>query len=450
MRINFFRVKVYYGLAAGVILQILNLAGYSQDNEVLKFTLPEAQEYAIQNGKARKNAALDVEIANKKVWETTAMGLPQVSGGIDFQFRLDEIPQLPFGPPDPNDPQQKPTMIQIGEKVNATYKISASQLIFSGPYIVGLQASKAYKSLSEIALQKTERDLKANVASTYYTVLLLSETNAILDSSVINLGLTLTETQAMQRAGFIEEVVADQVKVSLSMVESSAMEMKQQLQSAKNFLKLQMGIDNGVSIELTESLDALMATFAPEAHLGGQLDPNQNVDLRIMANQINLNNLQLKLEKSNFLPNLAAFVMYQKLAKEPEINFTPNAIMGITLSLPIFSSGMRRSKVQQVQLQLEKSKNSYDLARQSLEMELADATAQLCTAWSKYIVQKENRDLAMRVYRNYRVKYSKGMASQQDLIQANDKYLQAVGNYIGTVVELFNARLRVDKVIGKI
>ena len=444
MRNHFF--STFLG-ASQVFLLLLfcTQSGSAQQNQTLKFSLTEAQEYAVQNNVERRNAALDVDIAKKKVWETTASGLPQLSGGIDFQAILNDLPTLTF--PGPNG---QPMEVEVGEKVNTTFSITASQLIFSGPYIVGLQASKAYKNLSEIALQKTERDLKANVASAYYTVLLLDETSSILDSSVLNLRNTFKETEEMFKAGFVEEVVADQVKVSLSMVESSASETRNQLQSAKNLLKFQMGIENSGSIELTENLDGLLDGFAPEIDGAATLNPDQNVDLKIMSNQVELTSLQLKLEKSNFLPNIAGFVMYQKLAKEPEINFTPTALAGVNLSLPIFSSGMKRSKVQQAQIALEKSRNSYEQVRQSLEMELADATAQLAVAWEKFQSQKENRDLAKKVYHNYRVRYSKGVASQQDLIQANDKYLQAVGNYMGTVVELFNARLRVDKVMGKL
>ena len=444
MRKHFF--PVYFGASQVILLLLFSaITTSAQQIEPLKFSLTEAQEFAVQNNVERKNAVLDVDIAKKKVWETTASGLPQLSGGVDFQAILNDLPTLTF--PGPNG---QPMEVEVGEKVNTTFSITASQLIFSGPYIVGLQASKAYKSLSEIALQKTERDLKANVSSAYYTVLLLDETSSILDSSVVNLRSTLKETEEMFKAGFVEEVVADQVKVSLSMVESSATETKSQLQSAKNLLKFQMGVENSSTIELTENLEGLLGGFAPEGALASKLDPEQNVDLKIMSNQVELTNLQLKLEKSNFLPNIAGFVMYQKLAKEPEINFTPTALAGVNLSLPIFSSGMKRSKVQQAKIALEKSRNSYEQVRQSLEMELADATAKLAVAWEKFQSQKENRDLAKRVYQNYRVRYSKGMASQQDLIQANDKYLQAVGNYMGTVVELFNARLRVDKVLGKI
>jgi hypothetical protein len=42
------------------------------------------------------------------------------------------------------------------------------------------------------------------------------------------------------------------------------------------------------------------------------------------------------------------------------------------------------------------------------------------------------------------------MASQQDIIQANDKYLQAVGSYMSAIVELFSAQIRLDKLTGKL
>jgi outer membrane protein TolC len=437
-----------FGTKFLLLLAMFPISMRAQQTERLTLSLKEAQEVALQNNFQRKNALIDVEIAKKKVWETTAIGLPQVSAGVDFSLRLDSIPMLPFGPINPIT--GKPTMVAIGEKANATFKVSASQLVFSGPYIVGLQATKAYKSLSENMLTKTDRDIKSNIASAYYTVLLLQETSAVLDSSTQNLKQVLSDTRAMQKAGFIEEIASDQVSVSLSMVENSAKETSQMAQSAKNLLKFQMGLEGDRQIELTDKLDDMLKDFAPFIGGGANLDPEKNIDLQLVANQITISNLQVKLEKSKFLPDVAAFVSYQQLANEPAINFSPKAIAGASLSLPIFSSGMRRSRVQQAQMQLDKSRNSYEQVRQSLEMELADATAQITLAWDKYQSQKANMELAKKVYNNYRIKYTKGVSSQQDMIQANDKYLQAVGSYTSAVVALFNARLRVDKVLGNL
>ena len=44
------------------------------------FTLEEAQKFALANSPVLKNSNLDLEIAKKKIWETTAIGLPQVNG----------------------------------------------------------------------------------------------------------------------------------------------------------------------------------------------------------------------------------------------------------------------------------------------------------------------------------------------------------------------------------
>ena len=48
------------------------------------FTLFEAQNYALENAEQIKNAAIDVEIAQKKVAETRAMGLPQINAEGNF------------------------------------------------------------------------------------------------------------------------------------------------------------------------------------------------------------------------------------------------------------------------------------------------------------------------------------------------------------------------------
>lgn len=445
-----------------LFLVSMNLS--AQEAQKFSFSLKEAQEYALQNNLQRKNAALDVEIAKKKVWETTAQGLPQVTASANFQYQF-KVPEISFGSylnfdalpsgtpltrEDLLSAYQEMPPMPVGEKDNLTYDVTVSQLIFSGAYIVGLQASKAYKKMSENALVKTDRDLKANVASAYYTVLLIQESKSILDSSAVNLRQTLKDTEAMFKAGFADEVNANQVKVSLSLVENSANETTRQLKSAENLLKLTLGIENGSDVLLTQKLDDLVKEFDPNVNSSDKPDLGANVDLRIMDNQIELSKLQLNLQKSNYLPNISAFYKYQRLANEPVINFTPESLIGASLTFPIFSSGMRNAQVQQAKIELEKTNNNYNLTRQNLEMELIDATAQLTVSWEKYLSQKENKELALKVYQNFRTKYSKGMASQQDIIQANDKYLQAVGSYMSAIVELFSAQIRLDKLTGKL
>lgn len=422
---------------------VYSSVGFGQSNSIA-LNLQQAQEYAINNNLTRKNAAIDVEIARKKVWETTAQGLPQVAAGIDFQYILNDLPKLTF--PGQNG---QPIEVKVGEKANATYSLSVSQLVFSGPYIVGLQASQAFKNLSENALVKTDQEIKAGVTAGYLTILLLRETLAILDSNVANLKKILNETKVLQANGYADKTAVGQVNVSVMLVENTAAETRKQLNSATNLLKLQLGIPDSTNLVLTDKLEAMVNNLNPEFESTG-LDPNMNIDLKITSNQIEINKLQYKLNKTYFLPTISAFVNFQRLHKEPQINFTPTAILGVKATIPIFSSGMRLSKVQQAKLEWKKSLNTYDQTLQQIEINYAEAKTNLSIAWNKYEAQKQNRDLAKQVLQEVEVKYTNGIASQTEVIQANDKYLQAVGNYLAAIVELVNAKVKIDKITGKI
>ncbi len=422
---------------------ILAPAASTQDT-VLSLNLKQAQDYALANNLKRKNAALDVDIAKKKVWETTAQGLPQVSAGVDFQYILNDLPKLTF--PGQNG---QPIEIEVGEKANATYSISVSQLVFNGPYIVGLQAARAYKAMSEQALAKTDQEIKANVAAGYLTVLLLQETTSIMDSSLENLRRIALDTEQLHKNGFADRTGVDQLKVSVSLLENSSVETRKQLNTATRLLKLQLGLPDSANLILSDNLKKMIDSYNP-LNQSVQFDANRNIDLKILDNQVTINKLQLKLNQSYFLPSISAFVSFQRLHKEPQINFTPKALLGAKLTLPIFSCGMRLSKVQQAKLELNKSINTYNEVRQSVEMDFADARANLSVAWSKYETQSKNRELAYRVLEEIKIKHKNGLASQQDVIQANDKHLQAVGNYLAAIVDLINAKVRLDKITGNI
>ncbi len=61
----------------------------------------------------------------------------------------------------------------LGVKNNTTIDFTVSQLIFSGEYLVGLQATKVVKEMTEKSLVKTENQTKESVADTYYLILVL-------------------------------------------------------------------------------------------------------------------------------------------------------------------------------------------------------------------------------------------------------------------------------------
>jgi len=183
----------------------------------MKFSLNEAKQYALSNSPVLLNSTRDVEIARKKVWETTASGLPQASleGSYSHSPELsgltDALQDFPgFEDLDPND-----------FKTNFFASITVSQLIFSGQYLVGLKAAKVYKGLSELANSKSEVGISESITTTYFTALIAQESKTILDSSLRTVEKTLYETEQLYKNGFVEATDVDQLKIMISNIKSN-------------------------------------------------------------------------------------------------------------------------------------------------------------------------------------------------------------------------------------
>ena len=72
-------------------LNTLNAQQVKKDS-VLSFSLKQAQDYALQNSPLVKNANLDVLSAKRKIWETTAIGLPQVNSKLNYSYQITRGP----------------------------------------------------------------------------------------------------------------------------------------------------------------------------------------------------------------------------------------------------------------------------------------------------------------------------------------------------------------------
>ena len=429
----------------------------AQDTMQIKsFSLKEAQEYAIEHNLNIQNAKLDVEHAEKVIWENTAMGLPQLNSSLNYNNNLNLtttlLPAEIFG----GTPGEK-VEVQFGTQHNATAVLSASQMIFNGPYIVGLQASRIFKKASEQTLQKTRTDTKELVAQNYYLALLAAETYHIIDSNYINLKQTLYETQMMYEKGFVEETDVDQIRVSLITLENSLKSANSQIKISKKLLKYQLGLDMVTEIKLTDHLEDIIQHVSLDATLAEPFQVTKQIEYQLLETQEKLAYLNLKRQKYNYLPSLNLVYNNQWMAMRDKFNFFDSderwyysSLLGFSLNFPIFSSGVRRSQVSELQLDYQKAKNSKKLLANGLELQDRQARSDFLTAWEKYQSEKENVIISRKVLDRTREKVKEGVSSSLDLTQINNQYLQTESNLISAMIELLNAKLKMDKAMNRL
>lgn len=453
-----------------IFITCLFLMGVAKAQDSLSFSLNEAIQYALDNNYTLKNSATDIKIAKKKIWETTAIGLPQVS--IDAQYlNVFKDPMAEFPSTtlyiDNNIPadavvtseaiseglsiksEEGPRIpFPIGVKENITANLVVSQLIFSSDYIVGLQASKTFKLVSEQSLVKSELEIKQLVNDSYHLVLVLSESRNIVNEILANIRQTEMEITEMFTAGFMEETDVDQIKLTRTTLENSATTLDRQIEVSYQLLKFQMGMDLSSNIILTENLDFLISSIDAESLLVQQFILGENIDFQLISTQEKLNELSLELEKWRWLPTLAGFYQHQEKTNKPEFDFMSPDMIGVNLQLPLFTTGSRISKIKQARLNLEKIRTTKEQVTQGLVLDFTQSRNDFMNALESYTRQKQNVELSKRIYDRTLIKYREGFVSSLELQTANNQYLEAQQNYFQDMLQMLSAKTKLNKILN--
>jgi outer membrane protein TolC len=449
-------------LTMGLFLAAILYPDHSQGQEPVKlqpektsFSLKEAQDYAVENSYAVRNSMLDLEIAKKKLTETMSIGLPQVDATVDYNYFLalptSLIPGDFFGQPG------EMIEVQFGTKHNATAGIILRQLIFDARYFIGLEYAKLYRGISEQALVRSEQDIKASVARTYYVILVNEEAIKVVDSTLKSLRKTREEIGAMYREGFLEETDYDQLTLTVKATESSRNDLAAQNAVVHNMLRYQMGIPAGKSISLTQTLDEVLREIAFDALINQNLILDNNIEYRMISMQEEMSMLNLKNEKASFFPALNGSILLQTNAQRDQFSFMqtgelwfPMSSAGASLSIPIWSSGFRKSRVDQAKLELEKIRNTRDQVSDGLELDLMRSRTNFITALENYYNEIENVTISKRIYDKTLIKYSEGMTTSAELTQQHRQFFEAETKYFRNTLELLNAKVALDKVLGNL
>ncbi len=167
--------------------------------------------------------------------------------------------------------------------------------------------------------------------------------------------------------------------------------------------------------------------------------------------------LDLKRYKSEYLPTLSAFYNFQENAMRNDFNpfdseekWFESSMLGFQLDIPIFNSGLKRSKVQQARLELEKVTNTKKMLESNLYSLLLQKRNEFITGQENLENSQKNKQISKKVLDNISTKHQKGVASSLELTQANTDYLTTISEYTQSVVNLLNAKIELEKILNEL
>jgi outer membrane protein TolC len=220
-------------------------------------------------------------------------------------------------------------------------------------------------------------------------------------------------------------------------------------------LNITLGLDIDDNINLIDNLESLTAKNLLSDIINSDESIENNIVYKIAENDTQSKELLLKLEKSKAMPTLNAFINGGYVANREAFDFTNgsepwfgSSIFGLSMNVPIFSSGMRSASTQRAALNLEKAKDDLTETEQQLKLQIASSKSDYQFSVEDYQNKKENLSLAERIETKNQTKFFEGIGSSFELRQAQTQLYTAQQEFLQAMLDVVNSKAALETVLN--
>lgn len=401
----------------------------------LSLSVEEAQDYAVKANRTLRNADLAVQQAYAQRWQTIAAMLPQADASWSYSSTCGY--EMEFGG------------MKIAMPDYSTTGVKAS-IGINGQAIVGAVLNTIAIDMQKIALEQSEENLRANVKTSYASVLVLQDVVALLDSSLQNVEKLAEMTQRSVDVGAAEQTAADQIMVRVNTLRNNINSNKRSILLAQNSLKVLLDVPVGTQLTLTSTLDDMLSAEAVLNLLGEDFILQNNLNYQSLAKNVDLAKANVHMASWAYGPTVAVGYQYSKqhYYAEGGMRMTPPNAVSVSVSMPLWSSGKRAAGVVEKKIALESARNTLAETTDNLGIQNQQLRFNLQNAFETYMVEKENMDVTQRVFQSTTNKYNYGATSNLELVNASNDVISAQSTYVQAVLTLVNAEADLEKFLN--
>jgi outer membrane protein TolC len=461
----------------GLALLLSGLAGLSaraqSTGEARVFSVKDCIEYASTNNSNLKISRYDGQIARQQINQVRGRGLPQANINGSFEDRL-KVPLLvipglrgfPGASPDSstasgsnNGNNAEGRGIPMGLKYNTNLMGEVTQMIFDPSFWIGLKAAKSSNQLYLQSTQQVSEQKAYNIANAYYQTIVVHKQVQLLGANLANTQATLASTELQFKNGVAKRVDVSRLRVNASNLESQIKAAELDLVQAQNALKFQMGMPLTQPISLS---DTALAFNQEEAVLADRPENfyQNRIEYKILQTNLRLQELNRKNTVVGYYPSLTGFANYGYVSQGADpglfktssngwVDYTTSTI-GLRLRIPVFDGLQRNALVQQSKLKARQVEENINLTKQSINLEVSNALTQYRNTLQRIENEGQNVQLAEEVYRVTQLEFREGVGTSTDVVNAETALRQAQTTYITTLLDLYTARLDLERAKGNI
>ena len=405
----------------------------------LSLSLRDAQNYAIKQNRSLRNASLAVQEAYAKRWQTIAAMLPQVDGSYSYSNYLGYSATMSTAMG-----EFTINMPNVGA-LGATASVG-----INGQGIVGVLLNNIAIDMKKISLDKSESELRGSVMSSYVSLLALQSITELLDSSLVNIQNLESITQNAVNAGAAEQTTADQIRVRVNTMKNNINIQRRNIELATNTLKVLLDVPVETELTLTDSIDDILSPERVISLLSENFRIENNLNYQLLQKQVELAKRNVHMAGWAYGPTVALAYNYtnQQYYGEGGMRMTPPNVIQVSVKMPLWSSGKRAAGVVEKKIALEEAKNTLSETTDNLAIQYRQLCFDLTNAYETYMNEKDNIEVAQRVFKSQTEKFKWGAASHLELTNASNDLINAQSTYVQAMLSLINAQSELEEFLN--
>ncbi len=410
------------------------------------YSLQQLLQIADTANPSVRNAKLDIEINGKQKNAYLAARFPKITATGDYRYNAlipgQVVPAAFFG----GQPGTYST-VKFGVPYNLGNTIQLTQIIYNSQLDYGLAVLDINKKIVDLQYKLTQDEIKYQIASAYFNLQALNKQKSFIDSNIQNLDKLISNMNAMVKQGLLTPLEIDKLTLNKLSLENTIQNINSTKQQIEDALCILTGIpvQNRISILSDELIEKTILVDTTTIY-------RPQLDLLEAQKQMNLE--ENKGNKMAYLPNLSFYAAYNYTYNlKPEDNFRTgieSAFVGLRLDWTLFDGLEKHYKQKMNVINREKLENQEAYLKQQLEQSTLNARREIDNQSNALRLNKNQLELAQKVYRQTENLFKQGTISTNDLIQADNGVQQAQSNLINTYIKLRQAEIQYLKSIGNI
>ncbi|MDL2282134.1 TolC family protein [Parabacteroides sp. OttesenSCG-928-G06] len=380
-------------------------------------------------------------------------GAEETFKGLDPNYQLGTLAQnIAKNTPEP-EVSSSDGGISVGRDNNWSLGFNAGMPLINAALWKSLTISGQDVELAIEQARSSKIDMTNQVKKSFYGVMLANDSYRVFKESYDNAMDNFNDVKKKYDQGLVAEYDLIRAEVSVKNLEPNMLQAENSVVLAKWQLKALLGMDLDMQIECEGKLtDYEKELFGDYLAIDTALMDNSS--LRQFDIQYSMLQNNLKLQKYDYLPTLSLSALYNWTSMNNDFKFkdykwNPYSMVGLSLSIPIFSGGSKLQKINQTKMNISQLNLQRDDLQRNLQLAVKQYMDNMNTCLKRYDAAQRGVGQAQRGQAIAQKRYDTGAGTLLELNDAELALTQSKLNFNQAIYDYMVSKAELDKILGK-